>query len=171
MRIKRNQSRLRQAMRGALPLFLGIVLLFGGCAGSNGGSSSSHSPIGDWVVVSHRIPGVSAVSDSAAATWHGTEIHYGKADATSGTKTCAEIRYQFHTSRVDSLLRIGYRIDPKALGFTGSEQSRVGITQLQCAGTPWRAIGGFLIWIDENRVFSIWDGAFFEMQRKGESKK
>lgn len=172
MRIARNRAKLLQPIYAALSLFMGMSLLFGGCAGSKGGgakSSSTQNLVGDWIVVSHKTPGVSAVSDSEAATWYGTEVHYGPDQATSGTRTCVQPQYRFHTSRVDSFLRIGYRIDPKELGYTGSEKSRIGVTQIQCGGTPWRAIGGFLIWIDDDHAYSIWDGAFFEMQRK--SKK
>ena len=151
-------------------LFIFIVLLAGGCAGSKESASTpTRSPIGDWVVVGHVIPGVSAVSDSEAAAWHGTKIHYEIGEATSGTKSCPNAVYSYHTARADSLLVIGYRVDPRALGYTGSAKSRIGLTKVLCSGAPWKSMGGFVVWMDENRLYSIWDGAFFELHRESKT--
>src|SRR4030095_7502260 len=108
-------------------VFVGLVLLAGGCAGSKeSGATPTRSPIGDWVVVSHVIPGVRAVSDSEGTAWHGTKLHYEITEATCGTKSCPQAVYSYHTARADSLLVIGYRVDPRALGYTGSAKSRIG---------------------------------------------
>jgi hypothetical protein len=153
-----------------LALFAASALLAGGCAGSKGNEESSfRKPSGDWVVVSHRVPGVSAIPDSIATSWYGTEVHYGDTEATSGTRSCPQAKYRYHTARADSLLAIGYRIDPAELGYEGSGKSRIGVTQVLCANLPWKALGGFILWIDEDRLYALWDGAFFELQRKDAS--
>jgi len=142
---------------GRAGLVLAIALL--GCR-----SSRPSHPAGYWTIVAHRIPHVSAVTDSAAAAWHGRTLRFATGEASFGGTVCTEARYRFRTAPADSLLGVGFRVSRAALGMADSV-SRLGVTEVTCGREPWTAPGGLLIWVGEDRAYTVWDGVFFEFNR------
>ncbi len=105
------------------------------------------------------------MDDAQAATWHGRVVRFGAAEATSGADTCRSPAYGYRTVPADSFLNAGFRISGSALGLLDST-SRVGLTQVSCGGANWAAPGGQLLWLTENRAYTVWDGVFFELRRQ-----
>jgi hypothetical protein len=130
-------------------------------------ASTPHAPdpTGEWTVVAHRIPGVSAMTDADAAAWHGRVITITEDRAVSNQDTCAAIAFGHQTRPAGRFLGESYHIAPFTLGI---EDSLVDVTWVSCGGTNWAAPGGVLIWTGADRVFTPWDGVFFEMRRGGE---
>jgi len=121
------------------------------------------TPLGDWTVADHHIPGVSAMSDADAAAWHGRTVHYASGFAVFGTDTCPSASYFSSDVRGDSLLAVDYRANPVALDVKpGATVTMFGI---RCGGLPWPAPGGVLLRTNSGRMYAVWDGVFFELRR------
>jgi len=123
-------------------------------------------PLGEWTVVSHRFPGISAMSEAEASAWHGRTIHFAPTHASSGADTCRQPAYRHRPVPADSFLSADFGILRARLGPTDSIPSRLELTEIACGGTEWTALGGRLLWLDQERAYSVWDGVFFELRRK-----
>lgn len=134
-----------------------------GCAEIPVEASAAHDPIGDWIVVHHRLPGVSAMDYDEAVGWHGRIIHLGAGEARSAEDSCDSPDYRYRKVSADDYLRDGFRITSDALGL--EEAERLGVTEVFCGGDHWTAPGGLLIWADDRPPFTVWDGVFFELRR------
>ena len=124
--------------------------------------STAPSPVGEWTIVAHRIPGVSAMTDSTASAWHGLVLTYAEDRAAVGSDTCRAASYGFETRPADRFLGESYHIAPFTLGI---EAKTLDVMWVGCGGNPWNSPGGVLIWVDRNRAFTPWDGVFFELMR------
>lgn len=138
-------------------------LIYQGCADATSETVSSPSPIGEWVVINHRIPGISAMTNEEAARWHGRIVHFGTKEATSRMDSCQQPVYRYYTALADSLLHDEFHNAPADLGLQPTV--RLGLTEVFCGGTRWTAMGGLLIWVAQNRLYTVWDGVFFELRR------
>lgn len=138
--------------------------VYRGCAEPSAGTSSLN-PLGEWVVVDHRIPGISAMDDAEAVGWHGRRVRFGVEEAASGTVTCRWPDYRHRRAPADSILA-DFRITPAQLGLDTPDM-RLGLTEVFCGDTRWTAMGAILIWVAEDRPFAPWDGVFFELRRVG----
>lgn len=123
-------------------------------------------PTGVWTITGHRAPGVSAMPPARADSLNGTLLQYGIAEAIAGVDTCVAPAYEHRTARADSLLSLDYRISAGALGLPSSPDSRIGVTQVSCNGTPWTGMGGTLLQVSDDRAFAVRDGVFFEVERR-----
>lgn len=137
--------------------------IYRGCADASPETASSPSLIGEWVVVNHRIPGISAMTNEEAAQWHGRIVHFGTEEATSRMDTCQQPVYRYRAALADRLLRNEFHVAPADLGL--QDTVRLGLTEVFCEDTRWTAMGGLLIWVAENRLYTAWDGVFFELRR------
>ena len=126
--------------------------------------TESPDPIGAWTIVAHRIPGVSAKTEEEATAWHGRVITYADGHAASHDDTCRAATYGFETRPADRFLGESYHIAPHTLGI---EKKTIDVMWVGCGGNPWAAPGGVLIWVDNDRAYTPWDGVFFEMTRGG----
>ncbi|HEU4364815.1 MAG TPA: hypothetical protein VFT13_05050 [Candidatus Krumholzibacteria bacterium] len=124
--------------------------------------TESPDPIGAWTIVAHRIPGVSARTEVEATAWHGRVIMYAEGHAASHDDTCRAATYGFETRPADRFLGESYHIAPHTLGI---DKKTIDVMWVGCDGNPWAAPGGVLIWVDNDRVFTPWDGVFFELTR------
>ncbi len=124
-------------------------------------ASTSPAAPTDWVVVAHRIPGVSAMSEADAATWHGRVVRMAPEMAISGTDTCASPVYATVDANADSLLGLEYRVRAADLGLL---TDRVRVTRVTCGGALWSAMGAIIVWRGDDRGLAPWDGVFFELQ-------
>jgi uncharacterized membrane protein len=135
-------------------------IVYRGCA-----EPLSPALLGEWVVVDHRIPGISAMDDSEAAEWNGRSVRFGTEEAISDAVPCRDPRYHHRRAPADSLLA-DFHITPSHLGLDTPEL-RLGFTEVFCGSTRWAALGGLLIWIEEDRPYAPFDGVFFELRRAG----
>ncbi|MBA3497451.1 MAG: hypothetical protein H0T86_10125 [Gemmatimonadales bacterium] len=142
-------------------LALAVAMMAVGCA-----AGSVPGPLGQWSVVAHRMPGVSAMSDADATTWHGRTITYGSAEARSGDETCARAAYRERAVPTDSLLSASFGLTPGALGPRDSVPERVQWTEVTCGAAPWGSFGGRLLRTGADRAYAVWDGVWFELRRQ-----
>ena len=127
--------------------------------------SSADEPPGEWVVVGHRLPGVSAMSDAEAAAWHGRTIRFGARAALSGDETCAQPVYKEKEILADQYLSSQYHVRASTLGLESSQTVR--LTEVYCGDQPWATLGGVLLRVAPDRGFAVWDGVFLELQPAG----
>jgi hypothetical protein len=125
-----------------------------------------HSPVGTWTIIGSRAPGISAMTEAQAASYTGHVVTYGAEQAIAGADTCRAATYHYRDAAVDSLLNFEYRITSKSLGLPDTAAKRIGVTRVSCGGQDWTSPGGTLLWLGAQRAFTVWDGVFFEMQRK-----
>ena len=93
--------------------------------------------LGIWTVVSHSMPGVSAMSDAEADKWHGLSIRLLQAEAVSRSDRCVTPEYR---SVADTL-------------------------ELSCGQGVWSAFGARMFAAGPDRVRALWDGVLFELER------
>ena len=133
-----------------------------GCADVRALGSPTLYPTGRWTIVDHRIPAVAAMTDAEATRWHGRTLSFSESNAMSPADTCRGAVYRNQNVSTFSLLR-QFRATPGALGFEGRAQ--LGTTEVFCTTGRWTTAGGFLIWVDSTRVYTVWDGVFFGLRR------
>lgn len=171
-------------MRFAGVHFAAAMLLMGaGCEGRNEGppgmtevktpavptpadTLTAPSPAdlrGTWTVVRHHIPGISAMTNAEANTWHGNTLRLTTTEAIFGDRRCDKPTYNTRTVE-SSFLATEYKLPPGSLKPLVS-QERLTLFEVSCGGTPWMAMGVRLIAIDANHALAPWDGVFFELQR------
>lgn len=122
-------------------------------------------PTGEWTVVGHRIPGISAMSDADASAWHGRIVRFSADGARSGAASCPRPKYREREVRTDSLLTVGFGVASTALGPPDSVPARLRLTDVFCKGVPWASMGGRLLWTGADRAWTMWDGVFFDLRR------
>ena len=126
------------------------------------------TPLGDWMIVAHQIPGVGAMTDAEASAWYGRTVYYGSDFAVFIVDSCRSPSYSWSEVRGDSLLAVAYRANPAALGVSAG--SSVTLFQVLCGGSPWSVPGGSLLRTPAGRLYAIWDGVFFELRRNTPSQ-
>ncbi len=145
----------------------------GGCAQPAGEHSTRGpaqrvevpTPRGDWKIVGHKIPGMSAMSDDEAAKWHGFVLHFEDDVAYSFADTCTTPRYRRRIVRADSLLGEGFHTTLEKLEWPDTTGQMLAITEVRCGDAAWTAPGGLLIWTAPDRITTPWEGVFFELER------
>jgi len=93
--------------------------------------------LGIWTVVSHSIPGISAMSDAEAEKWHGLSIRITRAEAVSRNDRCVTPEY-------------------RTVGDT---------LELSCGQVAWTAFGARMVAAGPDRARALWDGVLFELER------
>ena len=116
-----------------------------------------------WQVTGHRMPGVSAIADDAAAGWHGRFVHLQSRRASNARDTCSAPTYVESTHPAEDFLAVEYRILPAALGVPAGAAVRV--IEVTCHGQPWTALGGRVLSFGAAGDFAVWDGVFFALRR------
>ncbi len=122
---------------------------------------------GDWIVVGHRAPGVSAMSDAEAAAWRGRTIHLGTNEAVAGVDTCRRPAYQQVEAPADSFLAAEYHIRGTDLGLANSAHLRLRVTDVFCGEDRWAVMGSRVLGVSEDHGYAVWDGVFFELRPDG----
>ncbi|HEX5133400.1 MAG TPA: hypothetical protein VFX92_13065 [Candidatus Krumholzibacteria bacterium] len=157
------------SMRFVLPVLV-AAMGFAACSGKKSEPAPAPAatpraepdPLGRWTIVAHRIPGVSAMSDDEAATWHGRVFDLTANLAVFGGDTCEAPSYGYGTKSAARFLGEDYHVAPFTLDIA---DSTIGITWVSCNDEFRRDPGGVLIWAGPNRLFTPWDGVFFELTR------
>jgi len=131
------------------------------------GEQRPATPRGEWTVIGHRIPAISAMSEAEASAWHGRTASYSSGLAVFGSDTCRSPSYHSRQVRGDSLLTVDYRVAPGAFDL------KPGVTirriEVQCTGSAWTVPGGTLLEMPNGSLFTVWDGVFFELRRSAPS--
>lgn len=142
------------------------TLLLPACAQRDTGQvGAAPDPHGEWIIVGHRIPGTSAMTQQQAADWHGRALRYGLGLAICGDDSCRAPGYRNRSVAVDSLFTDGFRLRPRQLGLKGGAQARATLTEVVCGGEPWPAVGATRLWVTSDHAYTWWDGVFFELKR------
>lgn len=116
-----------------------------------------------WQITGHRAPGVSAMTDAEASSWHGEFIHLQAQRATNGRTTCTTPVYEESTHPAGPFLDTGYRLRPQALGVPATAEVRV--IDVICAGEPWTTLGGRVLSFGSAGDYAVWNGVFFRLRR------
>jgi hypothetical protein len=146
----------------ALVALAGVVL-----AGCQVGPRPVHDgwamPHGDWQVVSQVAPGIAAMSPVDAAGHVGQTIRYGPDSVSSGRHACAKPVYAVNLVYAERYLWRQYGLHTVDLGLYRHQD--VKITEVFCEGRKWPALGGHVVWVDDERGYAIRDGVWFELRR------
>lgn len=129
-------------------------------------SSQAADIYGDWEIVGHRAPGISAMSPEEAERWVGGKASYSDSMATFTDESCDSPSYRSSSVTKEHLFQ-EYRVNPEALGI---ESTRITIVEVLCKGEDWVAPGSVLVRKDQNTFFTPWDGVFFELERRPSAK-
>lgn len=157
-------------MNRYLPSLVALMLLFVACESPPAppppdGGMRMPSPEwarGTWVVARHLIPGISAMTDAEAASWHGRSLTLTDTMAAGPDATCESPSYRESLVQSDSI-RWSYRLAPGALPL---RQPASTVLDVFCDGTSWTAFGSALIAIHPDTVLASWDGVFFVLGRR-----
>lgn len=144
-----------------MTVLLVALVTFSGCATSRAPAALA----GEWHVVGHAAPGISAMSSEEADGWLGTVARFSGDAVRFGRWSCEAPEYA-EISFTESDFREGFRISGVALGIT---EDRVGY-DISCSGADWVAPGSWII-VDGERLLTTWDGVFFEMEKAGGSTR
>lgn len=120
--------------------------------------------LGKWAVVGHRIPGIGALDATQAQALHGQSIAYAVEAATSGKDVCPHASYKVRNEAAGPYLATGFKADPQKLGV--QPDTNLEITEISCGGVRWTTLGGTLVATPNGRVFALWGGVFFELQKR-----
>lgn len=129
-----------------------------------GGAGPGADLFGEWRVVDSHVPGVSAMSESRAASWRGRALIYGPSSATSPNGDCAEASFAERSSSVDALLSGEFGVPPETMPLL-ADRDEVRVVDVRCRGASWDAVGQTVLLLDERRALTPWDGVFFELRR------
>ncbi|MBF8223636.1 COG3650 family protein [Halomonas sp. 328] len=152
------------------PRVLGLSLLALGLAGC--GSEAEAPPeeagdyaalVGEWRVVGHEAPGISALSEEQAEAWLGARLRINTAWMALGETFCEGMTHAAEPRPVGELLA-DYRLDDGALPPLAGREVVVQ-HRLDCDGQSWPTLGGTLLWLDEERLLAPWEGVFFMLER------
>lgn len=117
--------------------------------------------IGNWRVIGHQAPGISAMDPDTASAWVGRTAEYTSTRAAFGAEECIEPTYAVTTLGVEGFAA-EFNVSLDALGLAAP----VTIVTVGCRGA-WTVPGNRLIVKGPDRLFTLWDGVFFELERGG----
>ncbi|GEK47551.1 hypothetical protein HPA02_18340 [Bisbaumannia pacifica] len=149
---------------------VGASLLALGLAGCGGeaeaplAAAGDHAALmGEWRVVGHEAPGISALSEAQAEAWLGARLRINEAWMALGETFCEGMSHEAESRPVDELLA-GYRLGDESLPPLDGREVVVE-HRLGCDDRPWSTLGGTLLWLDETRLLAPWEGVFFVLER------
>lgn len=134
-----------------------IAFLLSACIKSH----LSYGFYGTWTVVDHREPGISAMNRDEINAWLGKKVHFSKQKASSPNESCQFPVYNRGTMTIQEF-QSEFHFMPASLGYTGQI---IEIINISCKNEVWVAPGSTLIWLEKERLYMIWDGVFFRLQK------
>jgi hypothetical protein len=134
------------------------LLVFIGCG------QAGKVPIigGTWMVIDHKAPGISAMGREEADSWVGKVAQYSNDKASFDGKVCESPIYKQRGMRAEDLYT-GFRISPESLGY---EDGPIELIEVYCGDREWMTPGSTLIRMGENKLFMVWDGVFFHLEKQ-----
>jgi hypothetical protein len=141
-----------------------VTLLAAGCQlGPRPVTDDWAQPRGEWQVVSHRAPGIAAMSPADAQRHVGSTVRFGPGAVTSGADTCARPTFVVNLVYAERYLYRQYGLHTRDLGLYRHQDVRV--TEVFCEGRKWPGLGAHAIWVDAERGYAVRDGVWFELRR------
>lgn len=116
--------------------------------------------MGAWRVSGHRALGVSAMSPEEAAAWIGRTAEYSGERARFETEECATPEY-VDGSLTAEQFAAEFGMAPTALDL----EVPVTTITVRCRG-DWTVPGSRLIVRGADRMYTLWDGMFFVLERE-----
>lgn len=127
-------------------------------------ATPDHPLWGEWRIIGHVIPGVSAMSESRASAWTGRAVEYTRLFARSPNGECVEPGYSDRNESVDALMSGEFGVPASSLPPVADLEA-VDVVDVRCAGSGWRAAGESVMLLDRRRALTPWDAVFFELRR------
>lgn len=141
---------------------------------------------GDWVVYSHRVigdplasaaaegesaasettAGKPTVSEEQALSFRGRPVTFTLDYVAFGSDTCRHPEYRSAMLRADSVLAADYGATPSHFGFVGGPTAIITRTEVICDGQRWASPPGHVLDMPDGRVYLLWNGTFFQLERK-----
>ena len=118
--------------------------------------------IGSWVVVRHSCPGLCAMSNEEADSWIGRVALVSEQALIFDGKSCDNPETTVREWSEEEFYR-DFRFDFEKLGISGDELRAL---EVSCRGREWASAGDFWIIKEENLSLVLWDGIFFELQKR-----
>lgn len=142
-----------------------LALLAAGCqVGPRPLADAASMPSGEWAVTAIRWGKAQARSPDDVMQRFGQVIRYEPALATSGADSCADPVYLANAMVADRYLHATLGVRATDLGLYRWQDVR--ITEVYCNGQRWRALGGEVFWVDEERGFAVRDRVLYQLQRR-----
>lgn len=116
---------------------------------------------GKWSIASFIIPGPSALDAVTAEFWLGKPLYYGKQEAGIVGKTCRTPVYRIREISVDEFYEMFRFLPDKLIG----EQHKLMHVEIHCDKNGLLRPGGDLIVLDQSRIYMVWDGVFFRLEK------
>lgn len=135
-------------------------------AAPDGPTTPEHPVWGEWRIVGHVAPGVSAMSEARASSWTGRAIEFDASSARSPNGECLDPTYHDRNETVDALLSGEYGVPASSMPLL-ADLERIDVVEVRCGGSGWGAAGEVVLLLDQRRAFTPWDGVFFELRRTG----
>jgi hypothetical protein len=117
---------------------------------------------GTWTVVAHREPGISAMNRDELNAWLGKKLHFSILKASLPSESCEFPVYNSETMTLQEF-QSEFHFMPTSLDYTGRI---IEIINISCKNAAWAAPGSTLIWLEKERLYMIWDGVFFRLQKQ-----
>lgn len=114
---------------------------------------------GTWQVTDVKFPGIHAMTESQAKSWLGTIARYSADEARFGQSHCSP-NYQSERRSAGDFFQ-DFRFPADALNITILP---IQIVEIDCRAGELSA-GSSLIRSNENGAYTLWDGAFFKLER------
>jgi hypothetical protein len=117
---------------------------------------------GTWTVIDHKEPGISAMSQNEINSWIGKKIHYAKQKASLPSESCQFPAYKSKSMTIQEF-KSEFHFMPTFLDYTGQI---IEVINISCKNEAWITPGSTLIWLEKEKLFMIWDGVFFRLQKQ-----
>jgi len=118
---------------------------------------------GRWAVAAQHQPGISAMSTAEADAWIGTDVWFSAFEVQFGESRCEAPDYMA-VRILDSRIHEYPAFPLRELGI---EADSVPAFAISCGFQDWIAPGSLVGFYDD-RLFTTWDGVFFELHRATE---
>jgi uncharacterized membrane protein len=108
------------------------------------------------------------MDEREAARWRGRTLRLVEWEAQSPGARCADPSYET-TSEPATAFVERFESWPTSLILPISG-GLVEVMTVACEGSEWAAPGGVMIRVDAGRALTVWDGAFFSLERDAEAE-
>jgi len=121
---------------------------------------------GDWVVYTHRVVGEPEMTEDEALAMRGRPVAFRADYVAFGADTCRHPTYRLAHLRADSLLSADYAASPSQFGFVGGPEAMIVRAEILCGEQPWEGPAGRVLSMPDGRVYTLWRGMFFQLERR-----
>ncbi len=135
-----------------------------GISRSSGPAGALPALAGIWTIIGHHTQAVGGGGEEEPRKRHGESVRLTASAAVSPTGRCDEPVYSSRQVSADAYLTSQFKPAREILQPLAA-RSEFTILDVSCNGAPWAALGGQLLAINGDRVLTLWNGVYFEMER------